>query len=200
MSRNRDPLGLPPHWHVDCRIESELPEDNIVGKRFLINVLFSAVALASVLFAGWVGYLTLNLHSQIRDWEQRIKENRAEVRDIQRMQQEYAVEAAKIDQAYQLVRPQFYVSGLIADLGRTRPDAVVIDIIEWTDAGVVVRGNIKANSEQATTTLSQYVKTLSADDKIGPLFEQIRLADLDRGTTDDTMKFELSLKPRPPKS
>src|SRR4051812_39694536 len=102
MSRKRDPLGLPPHWHVDCRLQSELPEDTIVGTRFLVNALFSGVALAALLFAGWVGYLTLNLHSQIRDWEQRIKENRAEVRDIQRMQQEYAVEAGKIDQAYQL--------------------------------------------------------------------------------------------------
>ncbi len=200
MSRSRDPLGLPPHWHVDVRLEAELPEDNIVGTRFLINAAFSALALGALLFAGWLGYVTLNLRYQIHDWEQRIKDNRAEVRDIQRMQQEYAVEAAKVDQAWGLVRPQFYVSGLIADLGRTRPDPVVIDIIEWNDAGIVVRGNIQANPAQATTTLSQYVKTLSSDEKIGPLFEQIKLADLDRGNTDDTMRFELSLKPKPPKS
>src|SRR3954464_3183029 len=105
MSRNRDPIGLTPHWHVDCRLEAELPEDNIVGTRFLINAVFSAVAVAALLFAGWLGYLSLSLHSQIRDWEQRIKENRPEVLELRRMATEYAVEAAKVDQAYALVRP-----------------------------------------------------------------------------------------------
>jgi hypothetical protein len=196
MKRSRDPLGLNPHWHVDCRLEEDLPEDNIVGTRFLINVVFSAVALAAVLFAGWLGYLNLSLRHQIRDWEQRIKDNRSEVRDIQRMQQEYAVEAAKVDQAYQLVRPQFYVTGLIADLGRTRPDPVVIDIVEWNEVGVVVRGTLKASMEQATGTLGQYVKKLSADEKLGPLFERIQLRDFDRGETGEATKFEIWFTPK----
>jgi hypothetical protein len=202
MSRNRsrDPLGLPPHWHVDCRLEAELPEDNIVGTRFLTNVLFSALALGALLFAGWLGYLDLNLHHQIGDWEQRIRDNRAEVMDIKRMQTEYAVEAAKVDQAYQLVRPQFYVTGLVSDIGRTRPDAVVIDIIEWNDAGVIVRGTMKANSRQATETLDQYVRALAADEKIGPLFDSVKLTDFDRGVAGDTTKFEIVLKPKAPKT
>jgi hypothetical protein len=199
MSRSRDTLGLPPNWHIDCRIEAELPEDNIVGKRFLINVLFSALALAALLFTGWLGYLSLSLRYQIRDWEQRIKDNRAEVNEIKRMQQEYAVEAAKIDQAYQMVNPQFNVSRLIADLGRTRPDPVVIDIIEWNDVGIVLRGNIRATLEQATATLGQYAKTLAADERIGPLFDRIQLTDLDRGSTGNALKFEMFLKPKPPK-
>lgn len=199
MSRKRDPLALTPHWHVDVRLEAELPEDNIVGTRFLINAVFSAMLVAALLFAGWLGYLSLNLRHQIRDWEQRIKDNRAEVNDIRRMQQEYAVEAAKIDQAYALVRPQFFVSGLIADLGRTRPETVVIDIIEWNDNGITVRGNLRATSQQATETLGTYVKALIADEKIGPLFETIKVTDLDRGTTGDALKFEISFKPKPPK-
>lgn len=197
MSRNRDPLGLAPHWHVDCRLETELPEDNIVGTRFLIHVVFSAIALAALLFAGWLGFLNFNLRHQVRDWEQRIRENRAEVRDIQRMQQEYAVESAKIDQAYNLVRPQFFVFGLITDLGRTRPDPVLIDVIEWNENSLVMRGNLRASSEQATATLGAYVKALIADPKIGPLFEKISLVDLDRGATGDTVKFEIMFKAKP---
>src|SRR5262245_2174560 len=143
MKRNRDPLVLGPHWHVDCRIEAELPEDNVIGKRFLINVLFGAVAIGMMLFTGWLAYVTFSLRYQIHDWEQRIKDNRAEVLDIQRMQREYTAESAKIDQAYTLVHPQLYVSGLIADFGRTRPEAVMIDFIDWNDSGVVVRGSLR---------------------------------------------------------
>jgi hypothetical protein len=200
MSRNRDPLGLNPHWHVDCRLEAELPEDNIVGTRFLINVLFSATALGALLFAGWLGYLSLSLHHQIGDWEQRMRDNRAEVLDIKRMQMEYAIEAAKVDQAFQMVRPQFYVSGLVADIGRTRPDPVVIDTIEWNDAGVVVRGTMKASAKQATETLNEYVNTMAADQKIAPLFETIKVTDFDRGVAGETTKFEIVMKPKAPKS
>lgn len=200
MKRNRDPLALSAHWHVDCRIETELPEDNVVGTRFLANVLFSALALGALLFAGWLGYSSLNLSYQIRDWEQRLKDNRAEMLDIERMRREYAAESAKIDQAHALIRSQFYVSGLISDLGRTRPDVVAIDLIEWNDSGIILRGSLRENSERATAIIGDYVKALIRDDKIGPLFQEIRLADLDRGATGDTLRFEITFRPKAPKS
>jgi hypothetical protein len=201
MKRNRDPLALTPHWHLDCRIEVDLPEDNIVGTRFLINAALAAAALAALLFTGWLGYLSLSLTHQIGDWEQRIKDNRAEVLDVQRMQREYATEAAKIDQAYALLRPQYHVSGLIAELGRTRPASVVVDIVEWNDAGIVLRGHLRENAEQATKTLADYQKALSRDEKIGPLFREIVLTDLDRGTiAGEALKFEIAFRPKPAKS
>jgi hypothetical protein len=199
MTRNRDPLALSAHWHVDCRIEAELPEDNLVGTRFLINVVCSAVAFGALLFVGWLGYLNLSLRYQIRDWEQRIKDNRAEVLDIQRMQRDYATEAAKIDQAYALVRPEFFVSGVIADLGRTRPDPVVIDIIEWNESGIVVRGSLRETPERASRLIGGYVDVLRADQKIGSRFAVV-LTDLDRGATGDAMKFEISFRLKPTKS
>jgi hypothetical protein len=200
MKRKHDPLALTPHWHLDCRIESELPEDNVVGTRFLINAAFSAVALAALLFAGWLGYSNLALRYQTRDWEQRIRDNRAEVREIQRMQHDYAAAAAKVDQAYALVRPQFFVAGLLSDLGRTRPEPVVIDTVEWNDTGIVVRGTLRETSERAATLLRNYVDQLRRDEKIGPLFREIVMSDIERTASADALRFEISLRPKPPKS
>lgn len=191
MSRSRDPMILSPHWHVDCRIESELPEDNVVGTRFLINVVFTAFAAGALLFTGWLGYLNLSLRHQIRDWEQRIVENRAEMLDIQRMQRDYAVEGGKIDQAYTLVRTQLYVSGFLNHIGRTRPEQMVIDIIEWNESGVIVRGSVREKSERATRLLGGYVEQLRRDDKVAPLFRDIGLTDVDRGSTGETLHFEI---------
>ena len=182
---------LSPHWHVDCRIESELPEDNVVGTRFLINVVFTAFAVGALLFTGWLGYLNLSLRHQIRDWEQRIVENRAEMLDIQRMQRDYAVEGGKIDQAYTLVRTQLYVSGFLNHIGRTRPEQMVIDIIEWNESGVIVRGSVREKSERATRLLGGYVEQLRRDDKVAPLFRDIGLTDVDRGSTGETLRFEI---------
>jgi len=200
MKRSRDPLVLSPHWHVDCRIEAELPEDNIVGTRFLINVLFTATALVAGLFTGWLGYVNLSLRYHISDWEQRINENRAEVRDIQRMQREYAVEAAKIDQAHALVRPVLNVSEFFAHIGRTRPEQMAIDVIEWNDAGIMVRGSLAERSERATRLLGGYVEQLRQDDRIAPLFRDIALTDVGRGTAGDTLRFEIAFRLKEPRS
>ena len=191
MKRARDPLVLSPNWHVDCRIESELPEDTIIGTRFLRNLVFGAVAFGCVLFAGYQGFVVLSLRQQIRDWEVRINDNRAEVREIQRMQKEYAIEAAKIDQAYALVRPQLYVSEFVANIGRTRPERMAIDIIEWNDAGIVLRGSLRERSDRATEILGSYLELLRRDARIGPLFREIVLTDLDRGTTGEILRFEV---------
>ena len=121
MKRSRDPLALSPNWHVDLRIESELPEDTVIGTRFLVHIGFSAGALAAVLFAGYHLFIWINLGREIRYWEQRINDNRSESADITRMQRDYSVEAIKIDQAHSLVQPQLYVSDFIANIGRTRP-------------------------------------------------------------------------------
>jgi len=191
MKRTRDPLGLSPHWHVDLRLETELPEDTVIGKRFLVHAGFSAVALAAVVFAGYQGYIALSLSHQVQDWEKRINDNSAEVADITRMQREYSTEAVKIDQAYALARSQLFVSEFIDNLGRTRPERIVIDLIEWNDAGIVLRGSLRERSDRATAMLGSYVEELQRDPKIGPLFQKIGLTDLDRGVSGDTLRFEI---------
>jgi hypothetical protein len=195
MKRSRDPLTLSPQWHVDCRIEAELPEDNIVGTRFLINFVFSAVALAALIFAGWLGYVNLSWRRQISDWEKRIRDNREEVAEINRMQREYAVESAKIDQAYALIRPQLYISEFVSQIGRIRPDQMVMDVIEWNDAGIVIRGSlVERSSERATQLIGGYVQLLRRDQKIAPLFRDIQLPDVVRGATGDSWRFEIAFR------
>ena len=200
MKPGRDPLVRSGHWHVDWRIVADLPEDTIVGTRFLINAVFTAVALGALLYAGWLLSLNLTMRHQIRESDQRMKDNQAEDREIKRMQQEYAVEAEKIDQAYALVRPRLYVSGFVNSIGRTRPEQMGIDIIEWNEAGIVIRGSLQEKSELASRLLGAYVEQLRRDEQIGPLFRDIHLTDLDRGTTGETLKFEIFFALKPAKS
>ena len=200
MSRERDPLAPGPHWRVDLRLVAELPEDNLVGTRFIVHVVFSAVALAALIFSGWLGYRKYKLLHEITDWEQRIKDSAADVREIKAMQTKYAVEAAKIDQAWTLIRPQLRIYDFLTDLGRTRPASLLIDIVEWNDTGVVVRCNIRETSERATFILGNYMKLLNRDEKISALFNVVS-TDLSRGTNDGIFKFELTFRFKaPPKS
>src|SRR6476619_2950288 len=137
MSRGRDPLRLSSHWHVDCRIETDLPEDNIIGAYFLINTALSGLAFGTVLVLAWMTYHTVQLRTQIKAWDQRIAESRTEVKEIQKMQREYVAEAAKIDRAYEAVRPTLFVTEFLEVLGSTLPPQVTVDMVEWNESGIV---------------------------------------------------------------
>jgi hypothetical protein len=191
MSRSRDPLSLSPHWHVDYCIESELPEDTVVGTRFLIHVGFTALVLVALYFFGIKAYVTWDLHQQINDWEGRIREKRTEAAEFEQLQKDYVLESIKVEQAYTLVRPTLYVAEFIANLGRTRPEQMSIDLIEWNEAGGVLRGSLRERSEQATRILGGYLDTLRNDPKIGTLFQTIQLTDVDRGSGGGVLRFEV---------
>jgi hypothetical protein len=196
MSRSKDPLSLSPHWHVDYRIESELPEDTVVGTRFLIHVGFTALVMIALYFFGIKAYVAWNLTSQISDWDRRIRENRIEVGEIERLQKDYVLESIKVADAYTLVRPNLFVAEFIASLGRTRPEQMSIDLIEWNDTGGAIRGSLRERSEQATRILGSYIDTLRGDPKIGPLFQTIQLTDVDRGSGGGMLRFEVKFTPK----
>ena len=197
MKRNSDPLELTPHWHVDVRLETELPVARIVSARFLGNVFFGAATIAVLLYTCWLGYLSFSLSREIRDWDGRLHEYVVEADDIQRIKREYTAEAAKIDQAYMLVRPRLNVSDFIASVGRERPGALVIDMIEWTDAGIAVRGCVHETSERASRMLGGYVEQLNRNEKMTPLFREIVLTDMDRGVNGDSLRFEITFRLKP---
>lgn len=198
MTRSRDPLELGPHWHVDCRLEAELPEDNVIGRRFLINALFGSVTLALMLFTGWMAYMSFSLRSQIRDWDRRITDNREEVREIQRLQGEYFTEAKKIDQAYALMKSPLFLSGFTARLGQTLPPQMMINAIESNGPAILVRGTIDEPYEAAKNLFSSYLGRLRGDAEIGPLFESIKESGTERiGETKISFQVTFQRKPLP---
>lgn len=75
----------------------------------------------------------------------------------------------------------------------------MIDIIEWNESGIVVRGSLRETPERASRLIGGYVDVLRADQKIGSRFAVV-LTDLDRGATGDAMKFEISFRLKPTKS
>jgi len=191
MPRTRETSTVTPHWHLDCRLVAELPEDRIIGTRFLVNAPFASAALASILFAAWQGYRDVTLRHQIVDWERRIADTSVARHDVERMEAEYAAEAAKIDGAYATIRTPIMISEFVGTVGRTLPARMVVDLIEWGDNGVVVRGTLRETSERASLLLGRYVKQLHDDPTIGPSFKSIVLSGLERGK-DDGLAFEIT--------
>jgi hypothetical protein len=193
MSKSRDPLDLSPHWHLDCRLEAELPDDRVVSSRFLVNLPFGAVTLALMVFFGLELSKDLSLRSFIADWGRRLADSRVQVAAIKQMQRDYTVVSAKIEMAHQLISNRLFLYGFTSELGRTRPDQMVISTIESTPIGVVVRGTLGESSERATQLIGQYVKQLAEDPGFKPLFE-ITVTSFERDRNSDQQNFELTFR------
>jgi hypothetical protein len=198
MSGPRDRLFITPHWHVDCRLVAELPEDSVVGIRFITYAVSCGIALAAILFTGWYGYADLSLRRQIQDDSQRLEDDRWDVIEIRRLQHFYEVESKKIESAYTEIKNPILISGFTAELGRTLPERMAIDTIEFADGRIVIHGRLREPSEAASILLGKYLDKLRADPELGPHFISINVTDLDRSTEDDQMMvFALTLRLKP---
>jgi hypothetical protein len=201
MKSAGDRLFLSPNWHVDCRLVVELPEDSVIGVRFTAYAITSSIALAAVLFTGWLAYRDLSVRHMIDDAEQRIEEDRWDVIEIKRLQRFYEGESKKIESAFTEMRNPLLISGFISEIGRTLPDRMLVDSIDWSDGRVVIRGGLRETSERASLLLGNYVEKLRADPEVGPHFSSIAVTGLNRSTEDDQMlgfEITLHLKPRIP--
>ena len=198
MTKKRDPVLLSSNWHVDCRIESDLPEDKVVGNRFLAGMIFGLVALVLVVFDGWLGYNIFTLQHQVQDWDVRLAENRSEARELMRMQGIYREEADKIDRVYGLIKAPLFISGFMASLGESLPPQMNVDVIDSNGTSVIVRGSFQESSASAAALLGSYVEELRKNIRIGPSFNVIKVTGLERSKTDaERSNFEITFYPQP---
>lgn len=182
-------------WHVDCRLITELPEDSVVGTRFLINAIFGGITLGFALGFGWLAYTNFEVRSQINIWERRMAENTGALKAIEEVQTQYARDSARVDEAYELMHQPMLVSEFTALLGQSRPAQVVFEMIETGAADVIMlRGSLRENSERASRLLGGYVESLRAHPKLGPLCREIVLTSLERREVDDTVIFEITFR------
>lgn len=191
----RDRLFLSPHWHVDCRLVAELPEDSVVGIRFITYAVSSAIALAAVLFTGWYAYADISLRRQIDDASLRLEDDHWDVVEIRRLQHFYEFASKQIESAYSEMKNPILISGFLARLGHTLPERMVVDSVEFGDGRILVRGRLRESSEQASILLGKFLEKLRADPEVGPHFASINVTDLDRSPEDDqVMLYSLTMR------
>jgi hypothetical protein len=197
----RDRIFLSPHWHVDCRLVAELPEDSVVGIRFITYAISSALALAAVLFTGWYAYADFSLRRQIDDANLRLEDDHWEVVEIRRLQHFYETASKQIESAYSEMKSPILISGFLTELGHALPDKMVVDTVEFGDGRLIVRGRLRESSEMASQLLGKFLEKLRTDPEVGPHYTSINVTDLDRSPEDDrVMLYTLTmrLKPRTP--
>ena len=195
MTRSEDTIDFGPHWHLDCRLVKELPEDNLVRLRFLVDVLAGSVAVGLVVIAATLFYGNNSTAGDIRSLEQRLAQNKPLINELRALQMRTGEHAARIDSAYRVTHQPYLVSRLWLSLGRTRPEAMRIGTIEASEGMVILRGSLVESSQKASRLLGRYVETLRKDPEIGPCFKTISLTSLDRPDDKGTrLSFEITMR------
>ena len=198
MMPNRDALRAGSNWHVDCRLEGELPKDDGVSGRFLATIFYVSITSSLLLVFAWLGYQTFTFSRQVNDAKKRIADNMPEVRKIQGLQKQYVTEASKIDQAYGVIRPAFVVSEFIGVLSRTLPREITIESIEWRDPEtIIMRGALSSRESRQTSgrILKEYLSLLKNDPSIRARFDVQEAAYV---ASKNTFAFIFRLQPLPP--
>lgn len=198
MSARKDRLFLTPNWHVDCRLVAELPEDAVVGMRFLTWAVPSAIALIALLFTGWYGYTDLNLRQQIDEGNRAMEDTYWDVAEVRRMQRFYEIEAKKIESAYNDIKTPILISGFMVDMGHTMPDRMIVDSIEFGDGRINVKGRFQETPEHASQILGGYIDKLRKEPAIGAHFSSINIIGLERSTENEQMMiYEVTFRIKP---
>lgn len=181
-------------WHIDRRLSGDLPSDNLVRSRFMANAITATLAACALIIGCWQLYLNNSLVTEISYWNQRIQDHQRQADELKALTRTLGDQTSKLDQAYGLMAAPYVLSDLVMAFGRTRPDRMSIESINGFAGGVVVRGTLRAPSEQATQQLRAYVETLRRDREFAALFGTIALTSLERVDGDLSMHFEVACK------
>jgi hypothetical protein len=181
-------------WHIDCRLSAQLPNANLLLRRFLTDVIATTLAASALTVCLWQAYISNSLSADTAFWAQRIAEHQKLADELNQTTRSLSALSTRLDYAYDLMGAPYQVSDFILNLGRSRPVRMQIEKIDASESGLVMRGSLREPSEQASRTLRRYVEDLRADPAIGPPFAGIALTSLQREDPSDSLAFEITFK------
>jgi hypothetical protein len=185
-------------WHFDCRLSKELPDDTPVRGRFLANVLAATMAVVVIYYAAINLYAFSISRTEISYWQNHLQQNRAQLEDLQKVIASIQRGGRRLDDVHRLTHTSLPITEFIQEIGRSRPANIRIDMIEYHDNVVYIRGGLRESSQRTTAMLSQYVAELRANPRLKPLFSQIVQTSMERNVQASTHSFEIVLRLQTP--
>lgn len=183
-----------PNWHPNFRNTQLLPDLKVVRTTFFINAACIAIASAALMAAGYREYQAFGLRSSISQAHKRMEEMKEQNEKYLAANRKFMEGVRKFDEARAFVESQISGTKLLVALATTLPDLMELNVISYEKRQLLLRGNIKQDSETASQLASAYLDVLRADANIGGTFNDISLTSLQRDQANQGMSFEILLK------
>jgi hypothetical protein len=176
------------------RLSAQLPNSNLIRRRFLTNVISTTLAAIALGATLWLLYDGYSLGTDTDFWTQRLTDNQKQVDALNQTTRSLGNQSDRLDAAYELMGAPYKLSELILKLGQSRPASLRIDTIQSFETGLVMQGGLNEPSDRASRTLRQYADDLRRDPVISATFASITLTSLARQEATEAFVFELTFK------
>lgn len=187
-------------WHPNFRNVASLPDTKVVRTTFFINAIAALMAAGLLTVVGYQEYTLADLRSQVARLDEQIGRDKKPSQDAVALFAKFQAEEKKIQELEAFLNGnKLVVSRFLNRLGKSVPAKISITTVEYTDAGVNLRGLVVGTPEQASGMVSNYEKQLKADDEIGKRFDLIALTNLARDSQNGRLSFEITLRSSQPK-
>ncbi|MGC4071001.1 MAG: hypothetical protein QM760_00460 [Nibricoccus sp.] len=182
-------------WHPNFRNTVSLPDTKVVRTTFFINAI-AALAVASLLtVVGYQEYNLADIRTQVASLDGQIASDKKPSEDAVALFVKFQAEEKKIQELESFLSGnKLVVSRFLTRLSKSIPAKISITTMDYTDAGVNLRGLVVGTPEQASGMVSNYEKQLKADEEIGKRFDQIALTNLSRDSQNGRLSFGITLR------
>jgi hypothetical protein len=194
----RSSVAAMPNWHPNFRNVALLPDLKVVRTSFVVNAVCITLASVALLFTAYRQYLALNISSDIRQSENRIKANAARNSKLLELGADFEAGTAKIETVGEFIKSPFRTSELLRALGASVPSYMDFTAVSYDGRNLSLHGTIRGASDTATALLTSYADGLRQNEFIGPIFPDINVTSVLRDPRTQTMTFEIQLKPPAP--
>jgi Tfp pilus assembly protein PilN len=187
-------------WRPNFRNVSTLPDTKVVRTTFFINVIAGLVAIGLLAAVAYQEYALSDTRGQITLLNEEIARDSKPSHDAMAVFANFQAEEKKIRELETfLAGNKLVVSDFLQRIGNSVPPNVSISTLDYTEAGVSLRGLVVGTPEQASGMVSAYEKQLRADAEIAARFDTIALTNLSRDSQNGRLTFEINLKSTAPK-
>jgi len=189
---NAGSAGMPA-WHLDFRDVSRLPDVKPIRTSFFVNGISLLLAAFVLMNFAKQEFALHNLGSQVTDWQAQIESDSGPssmaVQDFRKFQ----VEEKKIEEVKSFLTTKVKPSVFLMRLGEVLPENIIIDMIDWREGEIGLRGTVSGSPDRASGYASSMVALLTADEILGALFSEISLTSLARNPATGLLAMEIRM-------
>lgn len=196
MQPSKDSKAAMQAWHPNFRIEATLPDTKVIRTSFLVN------AAAAILMLG-VGYLLVQRELSLRETDAGIAELNKEMSTLNErykvavpLQKQFAELEKKYQEVETFRKGAWGATQFLERISTTLPRFVTVDGLEVTKDFVTLRGNVAGAPDRAAGVFNAYLETLSKDEVIAGMAENVRQRTINRDPQTNRLNFTIEMKPK----
>ncbi len=183
-----------PAWHPNFRNYEKLPDIKVVRTTFFVNGAAILIASALLVLLGTREYEVRNLKLQIEEWQNRIDRDKAGSDQAIALYKKFQEEEKRTNEVEAFIKSKPAVSEFLQRFGETRPKNIALELIDFRENGITVRGTVRGSPDLASGEASKYLDLLKNDAVFSVQFDDVSLATLSRNPATGRLVFEILIK------